>query len=141
MKKVLLFPLIMLLLASCTSVHLPAPYSRFTIVDYSVFARNGIFVTESNSVNFDYTSIGRVDSRSVGGWVRNDGLKEPINIKEDYFLNPQGRVKNYQRPSLDEAFEVLIENMKKIGANGILNLKIETNSESIIVTGVAIKKM
>lgn len=150
MKKVLL-PLLVVLFTACVpSLNLPSPWSKFTMADYSMFTQNEIFVTESNSVSFDYTPIGSVHSQAVGGWVKRDGKDTPIVPKDDdYYINSKARKKMYKSPQLQDAFNTLIENMKSIGANGIINLRIiydtpnpniDFKPETIMVTGMAIKR-
>lgn len=41
-------------LSSCVSSVSLEQVTNTSIVDYSIFAQNGLFATESNSVNFDY---------------------------------------------------------------------------------------
>lgn len=65
MKKVyLLFSVMLLVLAACQS--LPTPKSNMVVIDYAVLTNQGIFVTESNSVNFAYEPIGSISIDELG---------------------------------------------------------------------------
>lgn len=148
MKKLFLLPC-MLLLASCAS-YLPAPKSITGMIDYSTLTKNGIFVTESNSVNFDYEAVGSIYAEEVGGFVRKDGKPDPIDPRDDYYIGSSSGKKVYVRPDVQAAFEKLISKLSQSGANGLINMKIQFTTEQdliskviidkIIVSGMAIKK-
>lgn len=69
MKRVLfLFNVTLsLLITSCVSLD---QMTVTEVIDYSRFLKNGIYVTESNNVDFDYTPIGSVVSVTRGA-IRN----------------------------------------------------------------------
>ena len=140
MKKVyLLFSVMLLILAACQS--LPTPKSNMVVIDYAVLTNQGIFVTESNSVNFAYEPIGSISIDELGGWVRKDNKKRAANIKEDYY---------YNSPNLDNMFNKLAAELHELGANGIINLKITQTVEfqkeikqfihRVTISGMAISK-
>lgn len=156
MKKVFVsFILGVLILSSC-SVSLPTPKSTVFVIDYSALTQKGIFVTESNSVSFDYEAIGSVVAEETDGWVKQsllkDKEKQPRKVYQDeYYDDSQysSRGKNVFIPAdLNAALQNLGEQLIEIGANGIINLKIEyvkvpyvkSSLNSIIVSGMAIKK-
>ena len=83
-------------------------------------------MTESNSVNFEYTAVGSIMAVEKGGWI-ND---------------------TYQNPSAQKAFSSISKELNRIGANGIINLSISSSVEMtelktyvsvITVKGMAIK--
>jgi uncharacterized protein YbjQ (UPF0145 family) len=87
------------------------------------------FITESNSVSFDYEPIGSVTAIAESGYLK----------------------RKYIRATANDALRVLYNEAEKNGANGIINLKITYNWEydkygnmislsSIAVTGMAIRK-
>lgn len=127
MNKTICSILLILALASCGS--LPEPESRIGVIDYTPLIKAGIFVTESNSVNFDYTAVGSIVATEKGGWVN-------------------GRVK---RPTAENALKNIIKELERMGANGIINLNITPSVEMsddlmskvfvsvITVKGMAIK--
>lgn len=103
MKKNLILIALPILMSSCAM--LPSPSSYMGIIDYSPLIKNGIYVTESNSVNFKYTPIGSVISEDIAGYENGQ----------------------YVRPNIEDAFDKIKNKMKELDANGIINLKI-TNS-------------
>lgn len=125
MKKVTCALLLLcLLISSCGT--LPEPRSEFGVIDYTPLIKEGIYVTESNSVNFEYTAVASIIATEKGGWV--NGL--------------------HQRPSTKRALSNIIHEMKRIGANGIINLTVSSSVEMtdpktyvsvITVKGMAIK--
>ena len=114
MKKVISGLLFISLLSSCAS--LPEPESLVGIVDYTPLIKSGIFVTESNSVNFDYTAVGSIVATEKGGWIN-------------------GKAK---RPTTEGAFKNIIKELNAIGANGIINLNI---IPSVEMSDVAMSKV
>lgn len=127
MNKTICGLLLILVLGSCGS--LPQPESRIGVIDYIPLIKAGIFVTESNSVNFDYTAVGSIIATEKGGWVN-------------------GRPK---RPTTEDALKNIIKELERMGANGIINLNIIPSVEMsddlmskvfvsvITVKGMAIK--
>ena len=76
---ILIFTLVILNLNLVSCVTLPpppAPYAFAGIFDYSPLTSKGVFVTESNSVSFDYETIGSLYAISDGGWI-NKTYVEP----------------------------------------------------------------
>lgn len=126
-NSILLIVTLFILVSSC--VTLPQPSFEIGVIDYSPLLNNGIFVTESNSVNFDYTALGSVIAIEKGGW--NNGIKK--------------------RPSTEVVFNGIIKELENIGANGLINLNVSFSTEitdydhakiyvpTIIVKGMAIK--
>jgi len=119
MKKVLLGVLIVTALSGCRSI----PYESYsTFLDYSSYTTQGFFLSESNSVSFEYKALG-----SLTGTV-SDG-------------DDKGE---FKRAYMDDAVKVMIDKAKEVGANGIINIKydiINTNDRiTIIARGMAIKK-
>lgn len=105
-------------LASCVSVQ---QYTTTNIIDYSEFAKQGIFVSESNSVSFDYQPLGSVVSITQGG--------------STLFYS--------QRIDANEAFKEIASKVKSVGGNGLINFKFNvmtTKSSSLMtVSGMAIR--
>ena len=105
MNKTICGLLLILVLGSCGS--LPQPESRIGIIDYTPLIKAGIFVTESNSVNFDYTAVGSIIATEKGGWING----------------------NPKRPSTEDALKNIIKELEHMGANGIINLNISSSVE------------
>ena len=118
MRKILLLMLMTIGLASCVSVQ---QFTTTTVVDYSEFAKQGIFVTESNSVSFDYQPLGSVVSVTQGAL---SGLVSKSIDKDKAFLDIASKV-------------------KEIGGNGILNFKFNITATGaasyMTVSGMAIR--
>lgn len=118
MSRFLLLLTIVVSMSSCF------PLEQMTVTeikDYSSLTDKGIFVTEANSVNFDYTPIGSVVSTTLSG----------IDDLGRYVLN------------MDKAFDNIAEELLKKEANGLINLKIMSsyvnNLYYITITGMAIR--
>lgn len=118
MRKILISMILSISLASCVSVQ---QYTTTNIIDYSEFAKQGIFVSESNSVSFDYQPLGSVVSITQGG--------------STLFYS--------QRIDANEAFKEIASKVKSVGGNGLINFKFNvmtTKSSSLMtVSGMAIR--
>lgn len=149
MKKLLLYSTFIVLLSGCATVR-PVPKSIAIVIDYSILTNKGIFVTESNSVSFDYEAVGSVFIEETGGWIDKNVKMSSNNQNDDSYYNPSGGSKIYESPSLQMSFNNLADKLESIGANGIINLNITSSSElnraynvyveKITITGMAIKK-
>lgn len=147
-KKILCLLFSVLVLSSCGSIPLPAPHSDVVMIDYSSLTQDGYFVTESNSVSFDYEAVGSIIAEEVGGWLSKNGKPKSVDPKDEYYIS-FGRKQIYQEPDLQKAYENLKNKLKEVGANGIINLDIRfvqgssdkyPKPDKIIITGMAIKK-
>ena len=159
MKKVLFVAVILSTLTSCAA-YLPTPKTVVDVTDYSVFHENGIYVTESNSVSFDYKSIGHISVEAYGGWVdKKTTSKDKLEAKrynnDDYYDSPSSsspfRSRKYVLPNIDDAISIFIDKVKASKGNGVINFKIENEMvpdiidkkillHKIIVSGMAIEK-
>lgn len=122
MRKIFYIVIIgFLVLTSC----LGYKYASYSIVlDYRPYTSNGFFLSESNSVSFDYFPIGSVVSNSLSGTTK-DG---------------------YKRAKPEDALKEFVRQCISIQSNGAVNLKakaiFDDKNKSIIgyeVTGMAIK--
>lgn len=81
-------------------------------------------VTESNSVSFDYETIGSLYAESEGGWIN----------------------KSYVEPSMDALYNEVLQQLDTYNANGIVNLKITVSgslaykNKKYFLAGMAIRK-
>ena len=124
MRKYLLLALLAISLSSCmTHLENPKPSAYAGIFDYSPLTSKGVFVTESNSVSFDYETIGSLYAQSRGGWINN----------------------KYSSPSLQALYNEVLAELGKMKANGIVNLELSISgsgtSEMLSLTGMAIRKL
>lgn len=124
---ILTLAILSLNLVSCVTLTpppLPAPYAFAGIFDYSPLTSKGVFVTESNSVSFDYETIGSLYAISDGGWIN----------------------KTYVEPSLDALYNEVLKQLDAYNANGIVNLKINVSgriadrTKRYSLEGMAIRK-
>lgn len=148
MKK-LLFLIVSVFMFSSCGVYKPAPKSFIGVMDYSTLTQQGIFVTESNSVSFDYEPIGSIVAEETGGWVYKNDTPMNQDPKDDYYIGSHNK-KIYQAPNVQVAFANLASRLKDINANGIVNLKVVSTLEldqtsklsvqKITITGMAIRK-
>lgn len=98
------------------------------VIDYSYYSSKGMFLTESNSVNFDYEPLGSIiinvcpgDLPGTSHWME---AKPVAGVRE------------------------LVNKATEMGANGVINLKTEpftivvekVSLTGIQVTGMAIKR-
>lgn len=139
MKKVLVLLVGMCMFASCATYR-PAPKSFVGVIDYSVLTSKSLFVTESNSVSFDYQAIGSVIAEETGGWVPKNGAQSSTNVSDEYYVGSSTR-KVYKNPDVQVAFDNIAEQLSSIGANGIINLKITTSSEIDMVSKLSVDKV
>lgn len=144
MKKISFIVLAAMLMASCSSVKLPAPYSVVDFIDYSLLTSKGIFATESNSVSFDYEPLGSVMVVEYGGWGR---MERKNSVRDDTYSGVSGK-NVYIEPALSDAFDDLASKLQELGANGIINFQITYKTRdlasyvpgSIVLSGMAIKR-
>lgn len=127
MKKALVY-LSAIIFVSCSAIFMTscnmAPYVKSVgYIDYTMYD-NVFFVTESNSVSFEYKSLGSISVLVLSGY--------------------QGS--QYIRASAQDGVTALVEEAMKRTGNGILALKISpytdytTKQSGYFVTGMAIKK-
>jgi|GEM_PF-372537 len=162
MKKILIVLLVSVFFASCETykVH-TIPLNYVNVWDYTLLTNDGIFVTESNSVGFDYQTIGSIyiELREGERKEANDSYYTVRNKRDG--SKSDKKESQYVRYTPRYVVLKIGEELKKIDANGIINLKItydknyqvvkETTSgnkvtevirhgSGYIVTGMAIKK-
>lgn len=92
-------------------------------IDLSRYNSSGFFITESNSVSFDYSPICLMGTQGGG--------KQYID-------------KKLTKLSLDEVFNKFVDDCKSKGADGVINIKISQNysasENSFYISGMAIKR-
>lgn len=148
-KKVLFLSLIAAItLSSCTAKY-PVVVLTHSI-DYSKHMSNGFFLTESNSVSFDYSPVGSVQVTLQDGWEVVQGKKA-----EGYYTNEEfSKIKlgNYAPTTYREALDILVSKAEGMGADGIIGLKFsfippivdklgnKTGPSKITASGMAIKR-
>lgn len=128
-SKIIFLALCCLLVSSCETVNIPQ-VTVTVLRDYTPMTDKGIFVTESNSVDFDYFPIGSVISVTSAAFDSFVIKGDDVSVR-------------YKPIDLNKAFDDISQKLIDKGANGIINLKIESsylnNGCYITVTGMAIR--
>ena len=153
MRKFLFISAVALLLSACATMPKRAYTSYSASFDFTEFTKDGFFITESNSVSFDYAPIGSISGVVTSGYEvlgRDKGQK----MKDDVYSqekNEKIRYGEYKYADFRNVLLEIVESAKKLGANGIINLDVKYNPgtndiygkevipSSYIASGMAIK--
>ncbi|MDD3194404.1 MAG: hypothetical protein PHU68_01210 [Paludibacter sp.] len=147
MKKVI-YGLIVIVFWSCTSTNKISYQLNSLYVDYNEYHEKGFFVSESNSVSFDYQSIGSIIVQSREGFeIVGSTLSAGFNKYGSVSEIEVPKYGKYKNASLKEAFDELYKIALEKGANGVINFKSEyraynpeyNNLEIWVLTGMLIK--
>lgn len=148
MKRILYFLVLASILVSCNTSMVLSPKQYSACIDYGYLSQRGIFLTESNSVSFEYEPLGSLYVECTGGYVKND-KGNSNNTVEDIYLKRNPKY-SYQPATVEDAFDMALGELKRLRGNGIINLRINTTSEyvsaysvwvnKIIITGMCIRK-
>lgn len=160
MKKVLFIILLFIFGYSCSVKVVPVEIVDYW--DYTPLTSKGIFVTESNSVSFNYTTLGSVyiELREGKKNANSDRVNVPVPYDRKLYSSRNNRRQKEATDTadiaivtatIDDALDKLYTQLVAVGANGIINLQITRlqsvalNSQSILgpgyaITGMAIKK-
>ncbi len=150
MKKIIII-ISVLILTSCSVAKYP--YKRYSsAIDFKEIIGSDFFLTESNSVNFNYDALGSVSAVIESGY-------EVIDKSNSQTLNDYSSLEEYERrfgkyiqAKPEDAILELILAARKLRANGIINLKIIytppaygnygilISPSSYVVSGMAINK-
>lgn len=146
MKKLLFAMTIVLLLSSCAAV--PTYLERTSFLNYETYNKLGVFISESNSVSFEYTPLGSISTTVLSGNAK-EVVGKVVYQNEIYGNDEKDKiVKVWKTADTDSALSMAVAEVKKQGGNGLINLKIQPITENIkgtihygfLVTGMAIKK-
>lgn len=146
MRKHLFLLSLILVMASCTTKY--AIIKESGIIDYSSFEKDGFFLSEANSVSFDYRAVGSVSAIVLNGWevkgiIKDERKSAVTSIGDQIKYGP------YKNATPNDALIELHKQAVDNGANGIINLSINPTTETIpgrgtikgyYATGMAIKK-
>ena len=135
MKKLLL--ICMLAIAALTSCVTPVKFQQNAgFIDYAAFP--GMFLSESNSVSFDYQPIGSLYAEEMSGEFQV--VKKKIGNNEIYgdeFAVVDGK---YRQASPQSALAFAAAKAKEMGGDGVINLHIEKIDGGYAVTGMVIRR-
>lgn len=142
MKKFLftLCVVMALVMSSCS----PKFTDKFYYLDYSRFASQGFFITESPTVPFDYTPVGSVYLEEKSGKKKITAVHNP-GYDAIYGEDNSATTKSvYEYASSTTALEAMERFAKENNANGIINLKICSRYEGsqfiVSISGMLIKR-
>lgn len=136
------------LLSSCSQKIFYA--KSVSIVDYSAYQRQGMFLTESNSVNFEYEAIGSVTVVVFSG---NVVMAQTSHVEKSDLYGEQTVVSKkmgWKTASPEDALEAAVAQAAAKGGDGLINIQISPTTEidaskntrsGFLVTGMAIKRM
>ena len=105
-------------------------------IDYSMFP--GMFLTESNSVSFDYQPIGSLYAEETSGDIRT--VRKEIKNNEIYSGGYEIADGKYRLANPQSALAFATDKAKQMGGNGIINLHIKKIDGGYCVTGMVIKR-
>lgn len=137
MKKTISLFVLAIIMSSCVTTTKYAVYTG--MVDFKKYNDKGFFITQSNSVSFEYEPIGYVSAIIFSGYDENQKSTQKKTSLAG--VNPG----KHHAANNDEAFEVLYEKCTNEGANGIINVDFSTTKDqlgnilSIQANGMAIK--
>lgn len=149
MRKISILLFATILFTSCVVKYPFITYSN--VIDFTPYTDSGFFLTESNSVSFDYSPVGSLSTTVKSGY---EVLNVSKKVSRDAVYNDYTRIKygKYISANVDDAITLLIESAKELGANGIINLNIVhtpdvingyghvVSPSSYIISGMAIKR-
>lgn len=131
---------------SCT----PKFSSKVYYTDYQRYSDAGFFITESNTVSFDYVPVGSVVIRQTAGVMSDtEIISQNVPEKRGYDelygeLEKKRHSNSWKLPSDYTALDAVYKVAKEQNADGIINLKItmpEVNNADIIeLSGMLIKR-
>jgi uncharacterized protein YbjQ (UPF0145 family) len=128
MRKILLTPIFLLFLSSCSVFRQPVVMIS-TNLDYSEYLKEGMFLSESNAVNFSYEPISSVSALLLSGYaIKSTGEKE---FRDDAYQTSQGQAQitittnKYISASKEEVLKQIVKEAKSKNANAIINLEIK----------------
>lgn len=149
MSKKLLFTLATIFALVATSCSTQKFGYATTYLDYSAYTQQGFFLTELESVPFDYDALGSITVTEFSG--KDAAYVDPNNSKvadELYEKVERSKVANDWRfASAQTAIGVIVDKARKAGGNGLVALKTTTivdpktnNVKSVTVSGMVIKR-
>lgn len=151
MKHIAFIAAMTLLLTSCKSMTTVAPefYSDVNVLDYYKIGLDGkILLTESNSVNFEYESLGSIVVTQYSGYEmieKSTSTKESVDDDAIYGARKVTKSKTkykkgpWKNASYKTELEEAVKKTVEMGGDAIINLKLQvipnaSNTESVSYT-------
>ena len=112
------------------------PYFEYAVfADYRLLAEKGFFVTEAESVSFDYETIGFMSVQVSSGYrsITKDGKpgEKKVGLLEE-------KTEEYKKATLPDALEYFREKAVSTGANGAIRMDIMVTKKPVVVGGVTV---
>lgn len=116
-------------ITSCTSVKFGHTTSY---LDYSRFSDQGFFVTEANTVPFDYTPVGSMSVTEYSGMddskefrQTRENLKEGKKFDDGIYdsKTPKNKSK-WHTANVNSALDAIVERARIAGGNGLMDMQI-----------------
>ncbi len=145
MKKIILLSLAMLFVSSCA----PVLENRFYYMSYKPLSDEGIQVTASPSVAYEYESLGTFTLVCESGYMTKNDLKRRDRGEDGVYSSNQPTVSNrkYKSANAEDAQQTLAQYLHSINANGVINIRMQylyipktSKVTSVIISGEAIKR-
>lgn len=146
MKKSIIIAIAAAFLTSCAPKMQYVANSAY--INYQTYADQGVYITESNSVSFEYSPLGSVSATVFPGYVK--AVRPSQYGYTDLNGNPQltEEYNKWQPADVNDAIALAVEKAKEQGGNGIINFKIQPTSETdgkvarygFLVSGMVIRK-
>ena len=149
-KLTFLIAVIATFVMTACSVKIPYRYSM-SYIDYNTVSQQyGVFITESNSVGFDYQPIGSISlMERSGNEVKSSESEAKDGVYSKSFITTV-KYGDWIDASIDELLKIACQKAIEQGGNGIINMKIEylpstvvnnvVYSEGYRITGMIIKR-
>lgn len=141
----------LLIVTSCTAPT-KTSYRKTFVIDYSRYNKQGFYITESNSVSFDYEPIGSVITVLKGldnltqVEVHNEYSDTDAQLSVRTNRVPKTKTKSIKEEyTIYDAIDEFASQCKQIGSNGVIRFRIKYISDSYFgdgyeISGMAIKK-
>ena len=143
MKKIV-FILSVILLMGCSTIGKFPYVQESSIIDYSQYEKKGFFITEANSVSFEYEAVGSVSAKVESGFEIMGSNKVRAVGDDIYQKQMETKTKvaygEFVSATPTQALELLYQRAVESRANGIINLKISpitqyTQAYGNVITG------
>jgi hypothetical protein len=132
MKKVpiYLFAIVMLAMASCKSM-LQQFTQKTYVLDYSKASKQGVFLTEANSVSFEYTPIASIVVTSTDGMAKV--AKATKSYGDDSYGGSDTKISykdEWQVATYEQTLDRAVQSCIDLGGDGIINITFNLNHDS-----------
>lgn len=135
------------LLLAVGSCRTPMTHATYYI-DYQEAGQGKVFITEANSVNFEYVPLGSILVEETSGVVK---VTVPTTEKDRNFDTLYGpgsttkTVSSYSKATAQTALNYAAQEAVRLGGDGIINLRLTSTNDGkggsvVSVSGMVIKR-